>query len=99
MLPSEYVPVEVSASLVPNGIELFAGVIAIASSARAVTEKVVLPLSPLLAVAVMVVDPAARAVANPEEFIVATAVLEDFQVTLFVRFAVVPFEYFPVAEN
>jgi hypothetical protein len=99
VLPSEYVPVAVSTSLVPNGIELFAGVITIDSSARGVTEKIVLLLIPLLAVAVMVVEPAATAVASPEEFIVATAVLEDFQVTLFVRFAVVPSEYFPVAVN
>jgi len=80
-------------------MELFAGVMAIDSSARAVTERIVLPLIPLPAVAVMVVEPAAIVVASPEEFIVATAVLEDFQVTLFVRFAVVPSEYFPVAVN
>lgn len=92
MLPSEYVPVAVSDSLVPNGIELFAGAIAIDCSARAVTDKVVLLLIPFPAVAVMVIEPAATAVANPEELIVATAVLEDFQVTLVVRFAVVPFE-------
>ena len=39
--------------------------------------------------AVIVVEPNATPVAKPEELIVAVGALEEFQITLFVRFCVV----------
>src|SRR6516165_3081388 len=57
------------------------------------------PVLPLTApnVAEMVVVPAAAAVANPVELIVAAAVFEDAHVTWLVRSRVLVSEYVPVA--
>jgi hypothetical protein len=50
-------------------------------------------------VAVIVEVPAATAVASPAELMVATVVVEEAQATEFVRFAVLPSVYVPVAAN
>ena len=51
------------------------------------------------AVAVIVVVPAVRPVASPLVFIVATAVLDELQLTCVVTSWVVPSEKVPVAVN
>jgi hypothetical protein len=63
-----------------------------------VTVRDAIPLTPLRD-AVIVVEPAATAVARPEVFTVATAVFELVQLTLPVRSAVEPSLYLPVAVN
>ena len=50
-------------------------------------------------VAEIVVVPAEAAAANPAEFMVATTVADDAQVTWVLRFCVLPSEYVPVAVN
>ena len=50
-------------------------------------------------VAVMVVLPAAKAVARPELLTVATDVFDELHVTVVVRFCVLPSLYVPVAVN
>jgi hypothetical protein len=91
VLPSEYVPVAVSCSVLPKGIEPFTGVTAMESRAFALTVSAVLLLiAP--EVAVIVVDPTATVLASPAVLIVATAVLDDVQVTLLVMFFVLPSE-------
>jgi hypothetical protein len=98
VLPSEYVPVAANCSVVPSGIEVLDGATAIDTKTRGVTVRVVFPVT-LGAIAAMVVVPAPMEVARPVELIVATEVLLERQVTSFVRFLVVPFEYVPVAVN
>ena len=63
-----------------------------------VTVRVVLP-EILPKVAVMVVVPAARAVARPLLLTVATEVFDEVQVTCGVRSRLVPSEYAPMAAN
>lgn len=63
-----------------------------------VTVSVVLPVTPPLA-ALIVLVPAATAVARPVELMVAWAVFEELQVTLPVRFCVEPSVKVPVAMN
>jgi hypothetical protein len=70
----------------------------ITGGGAAVTVSIVVPLiAP--SVAVIVVDPAATAVASPAALMVAAAVEELAQVTEAVRFEVVPSLYVPVAVN
>jgi len=73
----------------PTTIDAAAGVTAIEVSTAAVTVSVADPLI-VPEVAVIVVDPGTMVVANPLLLIVATDVDDDDQVTLFVRFCVVP---------
>lgn len=91
VLPSEYFPVAVNCSVVPNGIELLAGVTAMDARTCAVTVRDVCAFTPL-AFAVISVVPTVTVAANPEELMVATAVLEEVQVRLFVRSLVLPSE-------
>ena len=82
----------------PFGIEGFAGVTAIETSAAAVTVSVSLELTTLPSSAVMPLVPLATLVARPEEvLIVATAKFADAQITVFVMFCVVPSLKVPVA--
>ena len=67
-------------------------------SVGAVTVSSVLPLI-RPSVAEIVLGPGLRAFARPPPPIVATAVLDEPQVTEPVRFAVEPFQYVPVAAN
>ncbi len=81
----------VNCCVAPAGIDGLAGVTAMETRVGAVTVKTVDPLI-VPDVAVIVEVPAATAVANPAELIVATLVAEEVQVTELVRFAVVPLE-------
>ena len=68
----------------PRGIEAAAGVTAIETRLGAVTVKLAVPLiAP--SVAVMLVEPCPTLVANPE-LTVATAVAEEVQLAVLVRF-------------
>jgi hypothetical protein len=75
-----------------------AGVTAMEDSVAGVTVRVVLPEIPPK-VAVMVVVPAARAVARPLLLTVAAEVFDEAQVTSGVRSWLVPSEYAPMAAN
>ena len=74
----------------PFAIEGFAGVMAMETSAAAVTLKTAGGLVMVPEAAVMFVEPAASVEARPELLTVATAVFEEFQVTLLERLAVLP---------
>jgi hypothetical protein len=95
VVPSEYVPVAVNCRVVPSTMLGFAGVIAMDTSVAAVTVSVVDPDVPPN-VAVIVVVPADADVARPLEpdalLTVATPAVNEFQVTVVVRFCVVPSE-------
>lgn len=88
----------VNCSLVPSGIELFAGVTAMDWSVRATTDRVVEPVI-RGTVAEILAEPAATGVARPDEVIVATDVLEDFHVKPLDNDLVLPSEYVSVAVN
>ena len=75
-----------------------AGVTAMEDRVAGVTVRVVLP-EILPKVAVMVVVPAARAVARPLLLTVATEVFDEVQVTCGVRSRLVPSEYAAMAAN
>ena len=75
-----------------------AGVTAMEDRVAGVTVRVVLP-EILPKVAVMVVVPAARAVARPLLLTVATEVFDEVQVACGVRSRLVPSEYAPMATN
>jgi len=80
------------AKVSPTGlteIELIAGVVTVTS------KDCVTPLS----AAEIVVEPAASAASKPLTSIVATALVEDAQVTRLVMSRLVPSLYVPVAEN
>src|ERR1700735_1146437 len=95
---SEKVPVAVNCCVAALAIEGFAGVTAIDTSVTAVTVSVVEPLiAPETALIVLV--PAATAVANPPVVMVATPVVAELQVTELVRFCVELSEKVPVAVN
>ena len=97
MDPSAKVPVAVNCC-VPLGATLAeAGVTAMDRNGLA-TVRVVVPLT-APEVAVIVVLPTAMAIAAPETLMVATAVLDDSQFAVAVRFFVVPSLYIPVAVN
>jgi hypothetical protein len=86
---SEKVPVAVNCFVVPFAIEGFAGVTAIDTSVAEVTVSKVDPLT-LPEVAIIVLDPAAFAVAIPPVVIVAAFVFWDCQLTEPVRLFVEP---------
>ena len=74
------------------------GVTEIDLSTLAVTVNVAVPLTPLR-VAVTALEPAATAVAIPDELIVATAVFADVQLAVALTFAVEASLYVAVAVN
>ena len=77
--------------VVPLAIDALAGVMAIDASGAGVTVN---PVEPVIVpeVAWMVVLPVATAVASPPVLMVATMVLVEAQVTVLVRFCVLPSE-------
>src|ERR1051325_4022368 len=89
LLLSVYVPVAVNCCVNPATTEGFAGVTAIETSLGAVTVSVVEPLT-VPETAWIAVVPGERLVASPLALIVAAAVTEDPQVTVLVRFCVLP---------
>jgi hypothetical protein len=96
---SEKVPVAVNCCTVPSGIETLPGVTAIETRKALVTVKDAVPET-LPDVAEMVVVPAVSAFANPGtpfKLMLATAGLEDTQVTDEVMFWELPSVYVPVA--
>jgi methylglyoxal synthase len=98
VLPSLNVPVAVNCWVAPLVIEGFAGVTAIDCSVAAVTVSKVEPLiAPDVALIVEVPTPAP--VASPDVLIVAVVVVPDDQVTVDVKFCVVPSLNVPVAVN
>jgi hypothetical protein len=98
VVPSLNVPVAVNCCVAPLAIDGFAGVTAIDCSVAAVTVRTV---EPLIApeVAVIVEFPTPAPVARPAALIVAVVVVPEDQVTLDVRFCVVPSLKVPVAVN
>src|SRR6202044_2754586 len=93
--PSLNVPVAVNCCVAPLAIDGFGGVTAIDCSVAAVTVRVVEPLiAPDVALIVEVPTPAP--LASPEALIVAVVVVPEDQVTLDVRFCVVPSLNVPV---
>jgi hypothetical protein len=89
VLPSLYVPVAVNCWLVEGVMVELAGVTAIETRTGALTVKDVAPLTGP-DVAVMVVAPMDAAVAMPPELMLATEVAEEVQITLLLRFCIVP---------
>jgi hypothetical protein len=83
------VPTALYCSVVPSAAEAFAGVTAIESSAAGLTDRVE-ELVTLPEVALIVVVPVATLVAKPAPLIVATLVADELQITVFVRFCVLP---------
>jgi hypothetical protein len=98
VLASVNVPVAMNCCVAPSGIEGFAGVTAIETSAGGVTVRVVDPLTEADSAAI-VVTPWEALVAKPWLVIVATAVLEELHAALAVRFCVLPSVNVPVAVN
>jgi hypothetical protein len=97
-VPSLNVPVAVNCCVAPLVIVGFAGVTAIDCNVAAVTVRTVEPLiAPDVALIVDVPTPAP--VASPDALIVAVVVVPDDQVTVEVRFCVVPSLNVPVAVN
>ena len=84
--------------MVPLTILGLVGVTSMDTSIAGVTINVVEP-EILPDVALIVVDPAATEVANPAALIVAAPVLDEFQVTCFVRSCVVLSENVPMTVN
>src|SRR5205809_431405 len=97
------VPVAVNCRVSPSGRLGLAGVTAIEVRVAAVTVSVVFPETPPKAAVIVMGPPAATDVANPCEppalLIVATAVLDELQVTWVVRSCVVLSLKVPVAVN
>ena len=99
VLPSLNVPVAVNCSLELIFSEPDVALTAIDCSVAEVTvRRTVFDTTPLC-VALTLLVPAANPVANPAAVIVATAVLEELQVTELVRFCVLPSVNVPVAVN
>jgi len=98
LVPSEYEPVPANCWVFPAGTLGLSGVTDIEDKVAEVTVKGVVPdLSP--EVAVMVVVPAATAVARPLLVTVAIDVSDELQVACAVTSRLVPSEYEPVAAN
>jgi hypothetical protein len=98
---SLYVAVAVNCCIAPATMLGLAGVTAmevIVFVVAAVTVSIAVPLTPLRE-AVIVLEPAATAVASPDVLIVAAALLEDVQVAVDVTFAVELSLYVAVAVN
>jgi len=98
LVPSEYLPEAANCLVAPSGMLGLAGVTDMEDSVPAVTVRLVFP-EIRFEVAVMVVVPAATVAARPLLLTVATAELDDLQVTLLVMLWVVPSEYEPRAVN
>jgi hypothetical protein len=98
VVPSLNVPVAVNCCVAPLAIDGFAGVTAIDCNVAAVTVSKVEPLIDD-DVAVMVEVPTPAPVARPIVLIVAVAVVPEVQVTVDVKFCVVPSLNVPVAVN
>src|SRR5580698_2783626 len=96
--PSLNVPVAVNCCVAPLAIDGFGGVTAIDCSVAAVTVRVVEPLIED-DVALIVEVPTPAPLASPEALIVAVVVVPEVQVTVDVRFCVVPSLNVPVAVN
>lgn len=85
--------------MVPFAIEALAPLIVIDCKAAVVTVSVIeFDVMPFW-VALIALVPVTRALANPFAPIVTTAALDEFQVTEFVRFWVLPSVKVPVAVN
>jgi hypothetical protein len=99
---SEYVPVAVNCCVVPGAMLGLVGLTAMDTSVAEVTVSKVEP-DMLPDAAVIVVEPAATEVANPLEpaalLMVATAAVDELQVTVIVKSCVVLSENVPVATN
>jgi hypothetical protein len=98
VVPSEYVPEAENCCVVPAALLAVAGVTVRVDKVAGLTVRVV-ESEILPKVAVMVVVPAATAVANPVLLIDATDVLDEDQVTCVLMSRLVPSEYVPVATN
>jgi hypothetical protein len=98
VVPSETVPVAVNCWVDPTEMIGLAGVTAMEDRVEEVTVRVVLP-EIVPKVAVMAAVPAETAVARPLLLMVATDVLEEFQLTCVVISWVVPSENVPLAVN
>ena len=98
LVPSEYAPVAVNCRVSPEDTLELAGVTDMVERVTAVTARAVLPEIPP-EVAVMVLGPAAMAVARPPLVTVATGAFDEPQVTCVVISRLVPSEYAPVALN
>jgi hypothetical protein len=104
VVPSVYVPVAVYCCVIPSGIVAVGGLIAIDSSAAAVTVSNVDPLIvPDVAVAVIFAVPTPTLLATPciaaALLIVAVVGVSELHVTVVVRFCVLPSVKVPVAVN
>jgi hypothetical protein len=75
--------------VLPAAIDAVAGVTAIETKTAGVTLRVALGEVTPLCDAVIALDPFAMPVAKPAELIVAVEALDEFQITLFVKFCVV----------
>ena len=98
VLPSVKVPVALNCCFVPSGMETVGGVMVRNTKTGGVTVRIVEPLTEPKE-AVIAVVPWARLVASPWLLMVATGVLEEFQLTALVRFRVLPSVKVPVALN
>jgi len=99
VLPSLNVPVAVNCSVVPLAIEALGALMVMDCSTAVVTvSAIVFDVTPLC-VALIAVVPTLFAVTRPDALTVATAELEDDQVTEVVRFCVLPSLNVPVARN
>jgi hypothetical protein len=97
--PLEKVPIAVNCWLAPTPILGLVGVTAIEVSVAGVTTKDTVGLVMPFTVAVIPEVPILTPVARPVLTMVATAVLEEAQVAVDVKFCVVPSEKVPVAVN
>ena len=90
--PSENVPIAINCESTPKCETISTAVTAIEDNTAVVTVRSLLALVTPFKLAVIFVAPTATGVTNPEELIVATLVLSEFQVALFEIFEVVPSE-------
>jgi hypothetical protein len=93
------VPVAMKCTIVPMGIVVLVGVVAIDVSTAGVTVSVADDEVTESNIAVMAVDPTSTAVARPVLLIVATVVLDELQIADAVRSCVLPQPVVPVAVN
>jgi hypothetical protein len=98
VVPSVNVPVAVNCCVMPNGIVGASGLIVIDTSAAAVTVRTVELLMPP-ELAVMVAVPIPTLLASPAALIVAVVSVSEDQVTVLLRFCVLPSVNVPVAVN
>ena len=98
VLPSSKLPTAVNCSVVPSAIDGLAGLTAIEVRCAATTVNTVLSVSDPT-VAVIVVEPAARVVVNPDPSTVATEVEDELQVTPPLKSELEPSLYVAVAAN